>query len=188
MSGRYFIKTLLIGDGAVGKTTLRRRYMGERLDSNYIMTIGADFSVKREIIPEHDIEITYQIWDVAGQPRFGQIRSGFYKGARGALLVFDLTRADTFNNCGRWLNELQGSLRTVVPFLLIGNKLDIRSQSPTGISAEQGQKYASKLNEITKRFGFEVEYYETSALTGENVNQAFLTLGKKILDKQMENK
>ncbi|MFX1513428.1 MAG: GTP-binding protein [Promethearchaeota archaeon] len=182
MSGRYFIKTLLIGDGAVGKTTLRRRYMGERLDSNYIMTIGADFSVKRENIEGFGSEITYQIWDVAGQPRFGQIRSGFYKGARGALLVFDLTRPDTFNNAGRWLNELQGALKQVIPFLLIGNKLDIRNQAPTSITTEQGKRYAEKLSQITDRFGFEVEYYETSALTGENVNTAFLGLGKKILE------
>ena len=92
----FLIKLVLAGDGAVGKTTLRRRYLGEGFQSSYMMTIGADFAVKRVDIGGR--QITFQIWDLAGQQSFKLVRGSFYSGAFAALLCFDLTNQVSFDN------------------------------------------------------------------------------------------
>ena len=100
----FLMKIVLAGDGAVGKTALRERYLGKGFSSNYMMTIGADFALKEATIREKNIK--FQIWDHAGQPRFGTVRSVYYYGCLGALLLFDVTRPDTFTNLENWLEEI----------------------------------------------------------------------------------
>ncbi len=169
-----------MGDGAVGKTSLRRKFMGENMDDNYVMTIGADFAIRRGVIND-DLHVTYQIWDLAGQPRFDQVRGGFYKGGHGALIVCDLTRQETLESIEKWIDEMKSSLGKLVPFLLIGNKSDLRDQIPNGVAREMGQQYAEKISQLTKDLGFSVEFLETSALNGINVDEAFSSLSRKIL-------
>ena len=117
----FLVKIVLAGDGAVGKTTLRRRYLGEGFQSSYMMTIGADFAVKRVKIGGK--EITFQIWDLAGQPRFEVVRQGFYRGARGGLLVYDVTRRRTFLNIQHWKEECFKNLDREVPVIVVANKV-----------------------------------------------------------------
>ncbi|UCH32833.1 MAG: GTP-binding protein [Candidatus Bathyarchaeota archaeon] len=177
----YFIRICLLGDGAVGKTALRERYLGKGFSSNYIMTIGADFAVKQVNIASRPAK--FQIWDLAGQPRFSSVRALYYRGSMGALLIFDVTRPDSFANAQSWVNELwKSNGKGPVPIVLLGNKADLRGQGADEISNEQAIAYAAKVSEETQATGFEISYMETSAKSGKNVYQAFELLGKNILD------
>jgi len=174
------IKICLLGDGAVGKTALRERYLGKQFTSNYIMTIGADFAVKALTINERPAK--FQIWDLAGQPRFSSVRELYYRGSMGALLIFDVTRPDSFINQRNWIDELwKSNGKGPVPLVILGNKSDLRGESPDEISNEQAIKYSQDLSKETLPSGFKTPYYETSAKSGQNVDEAFQVLGKSIL-------
>lgn len=173
---RKIFKIVLLGDGAVGKTALRHRYLGEGFKQSYSMTIGADFAVKR--VKLDGDEIVAQIWDLAGQMRFQSVREVYYQGAAGALLVFDITRANTFENVPKWITELlENNKNRVVPMVLIGNKSDLRESEEGSITYESGVEYAQNLSGWSK---FEIPYVETSAKEGDNVEAAFETLLKNI--------
>lgn len=178
MSSNYFLKISLMGDGAVGKTSLRNRFMGRGFRQEHLMTIGADFAT-------HDFDIdgqktTFQIWDLAGQDTFRSVRARFFRGAMGGLCIYDVTRPDTFRNITRWIEELwRNSGRGIVPIILLGNKADLRDSN--SVSMEQGNKYAAALTQKTQSHGFQVYHLETSAKTGLNVEQAFGTIGKQII-------
>ena len=98
------IKIALIGDGAVGKTALRERFMGKEFTGDYVMTIGADFCIKT--IDVSGKTFKFQIWDLAGQPRFDAVRDLYYSGCLGALVIFDLTRPDSYVHLTNWVQEL----------------------------------------------------------------------------------
>ncbi len=169
-------KIVLLGDGAVGKTALRHRYLGEAFQQSYSMTIGADFAVKRVNIDGE--EIVAQIWDLAGQIRFQSVREVYYQGATGALLVFDITRSETFENIPNWITELlENNRNKIVPMVLIGNKGDLRQESPDAIPYEAAVEYSKELSKWSQ---FEIPYIETSALSGENVETGFAILLKNI--------
>jgi len=179
------VKIVLLGDAAVGKTSLRRRWMGERFEGQYLMTIGADFSVKSMNINfgGKSISFKFQVWDLAGQVRFQVVREGYYKGAHGAILMYDITNVESYQNVPNWVGELwNNSGRGVTPFVLVGNKIDLRNEIPKTIRFEYGSKYAAKLTKVTVSYGFEVPFLETSAKTGENVDQAFHLLGEMIVE------
>ncbi|TFF83933.1 GTP-binding protein, partial [Candidatus Heimdallarchaeota archaeon] len=132
MSGpkkRAVYKIVLLGNGAVGKTSLRQQYLGKGFKDGYSMTIGADFAVKR--VELGHLVATFQIWDLAGQQRFDVVRSVYYRGSSGALLVFDVSNPQSFNNLPSWLNELtKNNYDRIVPLVLIGNKTDLRGSVP----------------------------------------------------------
>ena len=175
--GSFLVKIVLAGDGAVGKTTLRRRYLGEGFQASYLMTIGADFAVKRLRIDDQDF--VAQIWDLAGQQRFSAVREVYYRGTSGCLLVFDISRRSSFENIPSWIAELlKNNSNRVVPIVLIGNKSDLRANAKDPIMREQSEEYARSLSAWS---GFTVPYIETSAKTGENVDEAFKTLLKNIV-------
>lgn len=168
-------KVVLLGDGAVGKTSMRQQYLGKGFKEGYSMTIGADFCVKR--VELSNMVVTFQIWDLAGQQRFDVVREVYYRGSSGALLVFDVSNPRSFENLPSWLNELtKNNYDRIVPIVLIGNKTDLRGTVPC-LPKEAGQQYASALTSWT---GFEVPYLETSAKTGLNVDQAFALLSGQI--------
>ena len=158
-------KIILIGDPRVGKTSIRKKYMGEGFKGNYMVTLGADFAIKRL---EKDV---MQIWDLAGQPVYQSVRASYYGGAEGIILVFDITSRETFGNISKWLNEVVNNLDYLIPLILVGNKNDLRSENYSDhISYEEGKRYA---HELSKWSGFEVGYVETSALTGMNIENIF---------------
>ncbi len=190
------VKVVLLGDAAVGKTSLRRRWMGEKFKGHYLMTIGADFSVKtiKVNFGGEPVFFKFQVWDLAGQVRFQVVREGYYKGAHGAILIYDITNMESYQNTPNWIYEFwKNNGRGVTPFILVANKIDLRNQIPHTIRPEYGNNYAAQLSEVTRPYGFEVPYLETSAKTGENVDQAFQLLGETItkysetLDKRQYN-
>ncbi|MFX1513985.1 MAG: Rab family GTPase [Promethearchaeota archaeon] len=132
------MKICLLGDGAVGKTSLRERYLGKGFKSGYTMTIGADFAVKESNVDGN--EIKFQIWDLAGQPRFSSVRELYYKGSVGGLLVYDCTRPESYQNLDGWIEELwKNNGRGKLPLVLIANKVDLREENPDSISPELGE-------------------------------------------------
>ena len=175
--GRIF-KVVLIGDGAVGKTSLRRNYLGKSFRENYLMTIGADFSVKQ--VPYEDYIVSLQIWDLAGQPRFSEVRGAYYANTYGAIVVFDVTRPNTFTNIDFWINEMiKYNDNKLIPMVVVGNKIDLREELPEEVQVDKTSAltYAHVLSEWG---GIKVEYVETSAKTGENVTAAFERLIDRI--------
>ncbi len=178
----YVFKTILIGDGAVGKTSIRLRYMGYGFEKQHLMTIGADFSViSKEIEPSEQWK--FQIWDLAGQDMFSHVRPRFYQGAQGALLVFDITRPQTFENLANWLNELyRHNGKGVLPVILLANKYDLKDRK--SVKMKHVTAYIDELNSQTARHGVKNYCMETSAKTGLNIDKAFEILGKTIRARQ----
>lgn len=171
MSTDYRFKIVMLGDGAVGKTAMTARFTQDYFDADYKRTIGTDFSVKRMNIPEIEAHVTLQIWDLAGQPRFEFVRQGFYRGSRGGLLLYDVTRRRTFLNTEAWRDEAFKNLQAEIPLVLVANKVDLVDSR--AVSTEEGEEFA-------KNNGF--LYVESSALTGENVEQAYIELCKIMIE------
>ncbi|MGQ4911696.1 MAG: GTP-binding protein [Candidatus Thorarchaeota archaeon] len=170
MSAEYRFKIVMLGDGAVGKTAMTLRFTENFFESDYKRTIGTDFSVKRLVLDEPQCEVTLQIWDLAGQPRFEVVRQGFYRGARGGLLLYDVTRRRTFMNIDHWKDEAYKSLKKEIPLVVVANKIDLVESRV--VTREEGEAYA-------KEHGF--IYVESSALTGENVEEAYALLSKRMI-------
>lgn len=174
------LKTVLIGDGGVGKTAIRERYLGKGFKAQYVLTIGADFATKDDVI--NSTPVRYQIWDLAGQKRFDGVRGVFYKGALGALLVYDVTRPDSYHNIPKWVKELwKNNGLGKVPIVVVGNKIDLRQSYDKAINIEEGKSLTEKLTKMTSDIGFACHYIETSAKTGINISNAFSLLGQNIM-------
>ncbi|MDH5404149.1 MAG: GTP-binding protein [Candidatus Heimdallarchaeota archaeon] len=165
----YAFKLVLLGDGAVGKTSLVRRYVDSSFKKEYLMTIGMEPKTKFADI--YDKKICFQIFDIAGQKSFKTLREMFYRGTRGAIITFDLTNYESYSNVEMWINELRKNVKNP-ELVLVGNKNDLESDRE--ISKNEGDLLAQNLNCKL--------YVETSALTGDNVEEVFVTLGKSILD------
>jgi len=179
------LKIVLCGDGGVGKTAIRERYLGKGFKSQYLLTIGADFAMRDDKIGTTPIR--YQIWDLAGQQRFDAVREVYYKGCVGALLVYDVTRPDSYFNTPKWINELwENNGRGRVPIVVVANKIDMRELSDDTVSPEQGRVFTNRLTDLTKSEGFECSYIETSAKSGVNIQSAFALLGTNVM-KFVEN-
>lgn len=165
MPGEYRFKCVMLGDGAVGKTALTTRFTQEFFDSDYKRTIGSDFAIKKLEIPELDVKVTLQVWDLAGQPRFEVVRQGFYRGARGGLLVYDVTRRRTFLNIQHWKEECFKNLERDIPVVVVANKVDLEDSRI--VTQEEGEAWAKENDHL---------YVESSALTGENVEESYEAL------------
>ena len=166
----YQFKIILLGPGAVGKTSLLNRFVKNVFTTSYQITMGVDF-LKKELKIEKGTTML-NIWDIAGQDRFKFMRKNFYRGALGALLIFDLTREDTYNQLKKkWYPEMTQFVSKDIPFLLIGNKLDIIKEIGAVLDSDMARKYAESKDSI---------YIETSAKTGENVEEAFVELTRRV--------
>ncbi|MFX1366753.1 MAG: GTP-binding protein [Promethearchaeota archaeon] len=163
----YLFKSIVVGDGGVGKTALTLRFSKGFFTEDYKMTIGVDFHVKTINIDalEGPIRAKLQIWDTGGQERFSSIRPMYYRGSLGALLIFDLTNASSFDHLPQWIEEVRANIKTEIPLLLVGNKSDLVDQRT--ISLEE-------INSFTRSFN--LYYMETSAKTGEGVGDCFYIL------------
>ncbi|WP_455139691.1 Rab family GTPase [Candidatus Hodarchaeum mangrovi] len=169
-------KICLLGDGGVGKTSLRERFLGKGFQSGYILTIGADFAVQNLEIDNRQYK--FQIWDLAGQQRFSAVRTLYYKGSHGAILVFDRTRPDSLYNLENWKKELFNNVGRQVPYVILGNKSDL----PNTIDEEELNNFIEKSQQEIQNIPFRIKYLNTSAKSGENVTEAFSVLGRSIKD------
>eukprot|EP01097_Dermamoeba_algensis_P006438 TRINITY_DN4031_c0_g1_i1.p1 TRINITY_DN4031_c0_g1~~TRINITY_DN4031_c0_g1_i1.p1 ORF type:complete len:203 (-),score=26.91 TRINITY_DN4031_c0_g1_i1:107-715(-) len=162
---KKLLKVILLGDTCVGKTSLMTQYVNQRVTEKHKATIGADFLTK-DLVLEHYI-CTLQIWDTAGQEQFKSLGSAFYRGSDCCALVFDLTDETTFRNLNIWREDFvtQGAIddETGFPFILIGNKADLVNERK--VSKEKALEWCEKHNSIP--------YFETSAMTGVNIEEAF---------------
>ena len=171
-------KTVLLGDGGVGKTSLRKRYLGLGFQYSYNMTIGADFGVKNVDLDGE--QVVSQVWDLAGQPRFANIREVYYRGSTGAILVFDKTRPSTFASLPTWIDELlKNNDNRILPMVIVGNKTDIERDFPNSVKFRQATKYAK---ELSKWAGFQIPYVETSAKGENSVDSVFRSVLRKSMD------
>ena len=169
---QWTFKILLLGDMAVGKTSLINRYIEHSFSFDYLPTLGVNIISKDIEIEQIGSLIRLIFWDIAGQDKYEKCRQAYYEGCAGALLVYDLTRDDTFMNIeSKWLEDLQKNIRKKCDFLLIGNKVDLKDNRV--VSYEESEKLAKNINAI--------DFLETSALNGENVESAFLKLVYQIL-------
>ncbi len=168
MGKKYLFKVVLIGNGGVGKTATLHRFVKKEFKENYTLTIGAEFLKKVLKFKKDTVELI--IWDMAGQDRFANVRKSFYTNTAGALLIFDLANADSFHQLDKWFKELKENAGEV-PFVLIGNKLDLVEDVGRTLDPEETNKFAESKGSI---------YIETSAKTGENIEQAFTELCLKI--------
>jgi len=159
---------VLIGDSGVGKSCLLLRFADDTFTENYIATIGVDFRFKTLAIEDSIVKL--QIWDTAGQERFQTITSAYYRGADGAIIVFDKTNPESFEHLDAWVEEIKKySENCFVVF--VGNKSDLKEE----VSDEAAQKHASEK---------EIPYLATSALNSQGVIDAFTTLAKNLINRK----
>jgi small GTP-binding protein len=163
---KYILKLCLLGDGAVGKTSLVRRFVHEAFDDKYLMSFGTKVSKKTVDVGETSVDI--MIWDILGQKTYESLHAAYYRGAVGALAVCDYTRRETMDSMSSWVS----SFREVVgdmPAVILANKSDLEK--------------AFSLNDLrahTRSEGSDV--LETSAKTGQNVDAAFELISKRMLE------
>ncbi|XP_010274710.1 PREDICTED: ras-related protein RABA6b [Nelumbo nucifera] len=163
----YLFKAVLIGDSAVGKSNLLSRFSRDEFHLDSKPTIGVEFAYRNIKVGEKLIKA--QIWDTAGQERFRAITSSYYRGALGALLVYDITRRATFNNLRKWIDELREFGDSDLVIVLVGNKSDLGQKRE--VAEEEGR-------ELAEREG--LCFMETSALENLNVEEAFLQMINQI--------
>ncbi|WOL04117.1 ras-related protein RABA2a-like [Canna indica] len=156
----YLFKVVLIGDSGVGKSNLLSRFTRNEFCLESKSTIGVEFATRTLQVEGRIIKA--QIWDTAGQERYRAITSAYYRGALGAILVYDVTKPTTFENISRWLKELRDHADSNITIMLIGNKTDLKHQR--AVASEDAQSYAETEG---------LSFIETSALEATNVEQAF---------------
>ena len=164
------IKIILIGDSAVGKTNIMSKYLKGAFQQNSKATVGVEFGSKLFKVDNHNIKA--QIWDTAGQEKYKAITGAYYKGSKGAFVVYDITRKDTFDSVDRWINDLKVTADQNINIILIGNKSDLEDKRD--VLKEQGEEKA-------KSFG--CAFLETSALNGDNIDKGFELMVNEIFKK-----
>jgi len=200
----FLFKIVLVGDSGVGKSNLLSRFTRNTFTVDEKSTIGVEFATR--IIPMNDHKkIKAQIWDTAGQERYRAITNAYYRGALGAILVFDVTRKTSFDNIPRWLRELRDHANKDIVLILVGNKSDLvtpttstttsttsttSNTTPTNTNEEdidaQRQVNEQMAQQMAKEY--DIPYIETSAKSGINVEDAFVNVVTRIYQTAFLNK
>ncbi|NHI93374.1 MAG: GTP-binding protein [Candidatus Lokiarchaeota archaeon] len=168
----FNFKIILIGSPGVGKTTLVSRFITDQYEENYIPTLGVNIMMKAiKLGPLGENNVRLSIWDVGGQAKWDLVRETYYSGAKGAIIVFDLTRPSTLLMVIEYVKNFRQTVKQNIPLILIGNKLDLTDKRMVDIK---------KALEIKKQINA-IEYLETSALDGTSVNESFKRLTEGIL-------
>mmetsp|Transcript_32618 Transcript_32618/g.79359 ORF Transcript_32618/g.79359 Transcript_32618/m.79359 type:complete len:215 (-) Transcript_32618:552-1196(-) len=168
MPSYSLMKILLLGDSGVGKTCLALRFVGEKFQKSFKVTVGIDFKVKEFNVDGKSVKV--QIWDTAGQERFRSVATNYYRKAAGVVLVYDVNNYESFQNLSTWMELLDQHTDEGIVKIIIGNKLDM-SDGKRAVSTEMGQAFAKKHN---------VKFLETSAKTGKDVEKAMVGLIRDI--------
>jgi len=156
----FLFKIVLIGDSGVGKSNLLGRFTRDEFNQNSKSTIGVEFATK--VITVDGKQVKAQIWDTAGQERYRAITAAYYRGAVGSLVVYDISKRDTFESAGRWLKELRDHADSNIVIMLVGNKSDLKHLR--AVPTDEAAAFASQNGLL---------FMETSALEASNVSEAF---------------
>ena len=166
----YLFKYIIIGDAAVGKSNLLLRYAHGQFKPEYQLTIGVEFGAKNVNIGDKVYRI--QIWDTAGQENFRSITRAYYKNSVCALVVYDISCRDSFNNVSTWIDDCKNQSPKTIFMVLVGNKSDLSDRRQ--VNTEEGQELAEKYGLL---------FFETSAKNGTNVEEIFQESAKNIAEK-----
>ncbi|TFG24692.1 MAG: GTP-binding protein [Promethearchaeota archaeon] len=178
--GTYRFKFIIIGDHYVGKTSIVRRYVDRRFSKDYRATIGINIITHSFDFFENEINLS--LWDIGAQQYFKRFRRTYYMGSQAAFIVFDLTNRESFENVKIWFDELINFLGKMdLPIVIVGNKTDLKEKRE--ISYEEG---VSLVPELAEKGVSKISYIETSALTGENINDAFSLISYHYIVKSKE--
>ena len=165
----YILKVINAGDYAVGKTSLAVRYTQNRFTSSYLPTLGVDFYSKM-ITYDEDTTLRLVLFDTVGQEKLVTLRKRYYTGAHGAVVVFDITRKESFDHIEKWINEVKEKCPNI-PIIIVGNKTDLEEERAVDFK-ELDKKWSSK--------GYTV--LESSAKFGEGVNDIYTIIAKKVME------
>ncbi|MHA1423010.1 MAG: GTP-binding protein [Candidatus Thorarchaeota archaeon] len=180
MSGRIRrqFKVCLIGDGYVGKTSIRRKYLKEGFKRSYIPTLGVDFAQKSLLFEGSPTNLV--IWDIAGQVAFQNLRRRYYEGSSGIILIYAVDDRKSFDSASKWLVEAHGFMDKLPPLMIVGNKTDLRHtlRQEDIVTTEEGKAFAES---VAQKLGTKAVFIETSAKTGNNVDETFEALTRLMI-------
>jgi len=171
-------KIIVIGDPAVGKTSLLTNFCGEKFNYEYVPTVGVNITKEPVTIKDDmgkDTKINLMVWDIAGQPQFYMLHRPYFNGADGMMLVYDLTRSSSFSNINNWFSTAVKYGLSGIPRILIGNKIDLNEERK--IILPMAEHLSEKID---------APFFETSALTGKNVKVIFEQMAKLTLRSKLE--
>jgi Ras-related protein Rab-4B len=166
----YLFKFLVIGNAGVGKSCILHQFIEQKFKKDSNHTIGVEFGSR--IIQVGSKNVKLQIWDTAGQERFKAVTRSYYRGAAGALLVYDISNRESYNSLTNWLTDARTLASPNICIVLVGNKKDLEQERE--VTFMEASRFAQE-NELS--------FLETSALTGENVEEVFLKCARSILTK-----
>ncbi|VBB18224.1 Rab GTPase 2d [Yasminevirus sp. GU-2018] len=170
----YILKFIIVGNSTVGKSNIMTRFTDKRFRSTHDMTIGVEFATK--IVSNNNVNYKIQIWDTAGQETFQAITRSYYRGTIGCLMVYDVTNRASFEAIAGWLKDLRSYCDPQIVITLVGNKIDLETSRQ--VSYEEGKEFADKNG---------LNFFETSAKTGQNIESCFLNIVQQI-SKKIETK
>ncbi|XP_033107870.1 ras-related protein Rab-13-like [Anneissia japonica] len=160
-------KILVLGDSGVGKTRLVRRFVEDTFIQRYVATVGVDFRSKAVKIGGK--ELVLQIWDTAGQERFRSMTTTIFRGAEGAILVYDVSSKATFDHLDDWIESIRRSADQNIRVVIVGNKID--KEGEVEVDTRTGKRFADQIG---------LNFFETSAQSGKNVDKPFKKLAKEV--------
>mmetsp|Transcript_7134 Transcript_7134/g.11567 ORF Transcript_7134/g.11567 Transcript_7134/m.11567 type:complete len:201 (-) Transcript_7134:118-720(-) len=170
----HLVKLLMLGDSAVGKSSLLGRFCEGRFDANFVLTIGVDF--KWKTVDRNNRKLKLQVWDTAGQERFRTITPAYYRSAMGVVITYDICEEETFKSVEYWITQLGQHGNEDVQRILVGNKSDLAANRK--VSRQDGEALATK---------FGMAFFETSAKTGDKVDEAFLHIADNVVANRYAN-
>jgi small GTP-binding protein len=166
------IKLVILGDVSVGKSNFLYRFVDGEFNPIHVATVGFDFKSRVWEIPNLEKKVKFQIWDTAGQEKYMSINKNLFQRVQGIILMYDITREDTFNNLSKWMEHIKENANGI-PLILIGNKSDLNNERK--VNEEDGKAFA-KNNKII--------FLEASAKIGTNVEESFMKLSELIIENQ----